>query len=190
MTGIWEVDAADEFRAKEAARDYHANRTVCLAKQRKLPVYRFCFVVMLMPLFCYFADEFFQKDLSSYMAVISIVYTLCALYFVLFRKELRIPALGSLIYLAEVFRLDDWSAIIPTWIPLLLLNGIAHFYDRDRKWLAEQPGFPEFHDITVRVKEQYLLNERELPPPSAPADDPYKDILSPLRSEERTNETL
>ena len=181
LTGIWEVDAADEFEAKETARDCHANRTVCLAKQKKLPIYRFCFIVMLMPLFCYFADEFFQKDLDSYMAVISVVYTLLAVYFVLFRKNLRIPALGSLVYLAEVFRLDDWSAIIPTWIPILLLNGIAYFYDKDRTWLEMQPGFPAFHDIIVRVKEAYALTERDVPPAAEPADDPYKDILSSLQ---------
>ena len=180
LTGLWEVDAAEEFEAKETARAYHANRSVCLAKQKRLPIWRFCFVVMLVPLFCYFCDEFFQKDLSSYMAVISIVYTLPALYFVLFRKNLRIPAIGSLVFLAEVFRLNDWSAIVPTWIPILLLNGIAYFYDRDRKWLEMQPGFPEFHDIAVRVRAHALQTKRDVPPPSAPEDDPYGDILSPL----------
>ena len=185
LTGILEVSEKDEFDAKEAARDYHANRTVCLATQKKLPVYRFCFFAMLIPLFCYFIDEFFQKDLGNYMAVISMVYTPVAVYFALFRKELRIPAVGSLIYLAEVFRLDDWTAIIPTWIPILILNVIAFFYDRDRKWLAEQPGFPEFRDITVRVKEQYRLNEREIPPLSEPADDPFADVLGALSDEKK-----
>ncbi|MBQ4465812.1 MAG: hypothetical protein II916_07610 [Oscillospiraceae bacterium] len=181
LTGIWEVDEADEYHAKELVRDYHANRTVCRARQRKLLAYRFCFLVMLMPLFFYFVDEFFQKDLANYMAVISLVYTLFSLYFVLFPKNLRIPALGSLIYLAEVFRLRDWTLVLPNWIPIIILNALAHFYDKDRKWLSEQAGFPEFHDITVRVKKADPFTERSIPPAAEPAEDPYKDILSSLQ---------
>ena len=182
LTGIWEVSAKEKYEALEAARDYHANRSVCLAKQKRLPIYRICFLVMLLPLFGYFFSEFWQEELNSYMAIISTVYTPIALFFVIFRKNLFVPSLGSLVYIAEMFRLDDWTAIIPTTVPIAILCAIMYCYERDRRWLAEQPGFPAFHDVEVRVREEQMLTEREVPPPSAPVtDDPYSGILSDLQ---------
>lgn len=181
LTGIWEVAAKEKYDALEAARSYHANRSVCIAKQKRLPVYRFCFLVMLMPLFGYFFAEFWQEDLDNFMAVISAVYTPVAVCLVIFRKNLLVPALGSLLYFAEMFRLDDWTAMIPTTVPIAVLCALAYFYDKDRRWLASQPGFPAFHDIEVRVREERARTERHIPPPSAPAENPFSDVLSSLQ---------
>jgi hypothetical protein len=181
LTGILEVGEKAEYDAQQAVRRYHANRTVCLAKQKRQPVYRIAFLVMMMPLLAYFVSEFFQKDLSNYMAVIALCYTAAALPFVVLLKNLRIPAGCAWIYSAEVFRLNDASAIIPTLIPVIILNLIAFFYEKDRRWLTEQPGFPEFRDISVRVKEAAALSERDIPPSAGEADDPYSDVLSSLQ---------
>lgn len=180
QTGIWEVSEKDSYEAKDAARDYHASRTVCLATQKRLPIYRFCFLVMLMPLFGYFFIEFWQADLSNYMAIISVIYTPLAILIVLLRKNLLIPAIGSLVYIAEMFRLDDWTAMIPTTVPIVILCAIAYFYHKEKRWLEAQPGFPDFHDIEVRVKEHRSLSERDVPE-AAPAEDPYADVLSALQ---------
>ena len=182
VTGIWEVSAKDEYDAREIVRTYHANRSICLVKQKRLSVFRVCFMVLLMPLFGYFITEFWQEDLDNYMAVISTVYTAFALFCVIFLKNLAIPAAGSLIYSAEALRLDDITAIIPTLVPIVLMCALAFYYERDRRWIGSQPGFPAFHDIEVRVKEARMLTERNVPPPEdPPAEDPYNDILSRLQ---------
>ena len=181
QTGIWEVSEKEKYDALEAARGYHATRSVCIAKQKRLPVYRFCFMVMMMPLFGYFFTEFWQQDLGNYMAVIALCYTAAALPFVLILKDLRIPAIGSLVFCAEALRLDDWTAMIPTLVPIIILGAIAYCYERDRRWIAKQPGFPDFHDIEVRVREERTLIERDVPPASGPAEDPYSDVLDSLQ---------
>ena len=181
LTGIWEVSEREKYEALEAVRTYHANRSVCLAKQKRLPIFRFCFLVMLMPLFGYFFMEFWQAELNNYMAIISVIYTPIAVCLAVFRKNLLIPAIGSLVYIAEVFRLDDWTAIIPTTVPIAILCALAYFYDKDSRWIKEQPGFPAFHDIEVRVREERLLSSRHVPAASEPAADAFSDVLSSLQ---------
>lgn len=181
QTGILEVSEKDEYDAQQAVRSYHANRSVCIARQKKLPIYRFAFFVMLLPLFAYFVSEFFQEDLNNYMAIIALCYTLAALPLVLFLKNLHIPAIGAWVYSAEFIRLDDPTAIVPTLIPVIILNLLAYLYEKNRRWLHVQPGYPDFHDITVRVKEAQLLTKREVPPSGEPCDDPYKDVLGSLQ---------
>ena len=180
-SGIWEVSGKEKYNALEAARAYHANRSVCIAKQKRLPIFRFCFLIMMIPLFGYFFTEFWQEDLSNYMAIIALCYTVAALPFVLFLKNLRIPAIGSLVFCAEAFRLDDWTALIPTLVPIVILSAIAYCYEKDRRWIKEQPGFPDFHDIEVRVREERALSERDVPSSSEPEADPYSDVLSSLQ---------
>lgn len=181
LTGIWEVSEQDEFAAKEAARAYHANRSVCLATQKQLPASRFGFIVILVVLCAYYVPEFWQKDLSNYMAVICACYAVVTLFFVLVRKNLAVPAWGSLVFLLEIFRLDDWTAITLNVIPMGVMGALAYFHTKQRRWLIAQPGYPAFHDIEVRVKERFDFAERDVPAPSEPAEDPYKDILSNLQ---------
>lgn len=181
LTGNWEVSEKEKYEALDAARTYHANRSVCLARQKHLPIYRLCFLIMLMPLFGYFLTEFWQEDLNHYMAIISVIYTPVAVCLAGIRKNLLIPAIGAWVYSAEFIRLDDPTAIVPTLIPVIILNLLAYLYEKNRRWLHVQPGYPDFHDITVRVKEEQLLTKREVPPSGEPCDDPYKDVLSSLQ---------
>lgn len=182
LTGIWEVSAQDKYEAELAVRSYYASCTVCLAKKQKLPIYRICFLIILVPLLLTYISEFSQSDLSHYMAIIALVYTLPALFFVIARKDLGIPAWGSLVFLAECFRFDDWTAIISIIVPLGIMGTLAYFHERDRRFLTGQPGYPDFHAIEVRVPEERDRTEREIPPPAeSPAEDPYRDILSPLQ---------
>lgn len=180
-TGRLTVGDEDFYAAEELVRAYHANRSICLRKQYLQNIYRIVFVVMLVPLACYFISEFFQPSISPYMAIISTVYTVFALFFVLVRKELLIPGIASLVYLAEAFRLDDPSAIIPTAIPAVILCVIGYRFDRDKRWLEQQPGYPKFHDILVYRESDDALTERDIPPLDTAAEDPYKDILSDLQ---------
>ena len=182
VTGIWEVSGSDEYDARETVRTYHANRSICLARQKRQSLYRIAFMFPLCNLFAYFFMEFFQADLNNDMAIISIIYTPAALFYVIFLKNLAVPAIGSLVYSAEALRLDDITAIIPTLLPIVIMCALAFYHERDRRWLAAQPGFPAFHDIEVRVKEARMQTERNVPPPDdTPAEEPYNDILSSLQ---------
>ncbi|MBR3630819.1 MAG: hypothetical protein IKN55_10195 [Oscillospiraceae bacterium] len=188
QTGILAVREQEEYAARKALHDYDANRRVCFEKQKHQQILRICFVVMMMPLFFYFVAEFFQKDLNNYMAIIAACYTAIALPLVLFLKNLRIPAVASLVFCAEMFRLDDWTALIPTLVPIVILNLLAFFYDRNKRFLAESPGFPDFPVITLQIKEQQRLSERDVPAAEASAADPYSDILSAVPDDAISNE--
>ena len=85
-TGRLTVGDEDFYAAEELVRAYHANRSICLRKQYLQNIYRIVFVVMLVPLACYFISEFFQPSISPYMAIISTVYTVFALFFVFVRR--------------------------------------------------------------------------------------------------------
>lgn len=178
QTGILEVSEAERYEAEEAVRSYHANRSVCLAKQKRQPFFRIGFLLPVAYTAVYYITEFWQADLNNYMAIISLCYTLLALFFVLFRKNLRIPGIVSLVYLAEMFRLDAFAKLLPTLVPIILLNAIAFFYEKDRRFLKESPGYPDFHDIQVKIKEDSLRTARNIPDYATPAEDPYKDVLS------------
>ena len=58
---------------------------------------------------------------------------------------------------------------------------ICYRFDRDKRWLEQQPGYPEFHDILVYRESDDALTERDIPPLDTAAEDPYKDILSDLQ---------
>ena len=183
-TGELTVLAKDEFEAMDAVRNYHADRTICLAKQKKQFLYRFVFVIAMLPLIlepCYTYFKLREERILCFLAIgLALVTFVC----VMFLKRLYIPAVCSLVFLVQVFREDVMGLLFCVLFPVGICCALAYVYERDRRYLRKSPGYPDFHPITLHVlREESRPGSLDPVPeePEEPADDPYADILSPLQ---------
>ena len=183
-TGKLTVLEKDEFAAKEAVRSYHADRKICLVRQKKQLVRRFCFLTAMLPLIAEPCYTYYLLHEDKEMCFFSVVFAAVAFVCVVFLRRLHIPAICSLAFLGRIYRDDLNGLIFCVLLPIIICCTLAFFYECDRRRLRNSPGYPDFRTITVRVLHEEPCPEAEYPAPppeKQPAEDPYADILSPLQ---------